>query len=228
LPGPRRFPDRRKSRRALFDETAILVCLNAMTHDVRWHFIFLLAVLGLTASCSKPKTPELAKSASPTPAPSVATTTATAPADDFACTLLTKEDTQAVQGEPFKSTKPSGQSGGGLIISQCYFELPTTVNSVVLTVTRKADGGRDPSDSWREIFHREESARKEKEEGEGKEPLKVEGVGDEAFWTGTRVGGALYVLKGNAYIRISVGGAGDQAQKMEKSKTLAESVLKRL
>ena len=64
------------------------------------------------------------------------------------------------------------------------------VNSIVLTVTRKAEGGRDPSESWREIFHREESARrKEKEEGD-KEPLKVEGVGDEAFWTGTRVGGA--------------------------------------
>jgi hypothetical protein len=42
------------------------------------------------------------------------------------------------------------------------------------------------------------------------------------------VGGALYVLKGNSYIRISVGGAGDQTQKMEKSKTLAESVLKHL
>jgi hypothetical protein len=105
--------------------------------------------------------------------------------------------------------------------------LPTTVNSVVLTVTRKAEGGRDPSESWREVFHREPSASK-KEEGEEKEPLKVEGVGDEAFWTGTRVGGALYVLKANTYFRISVGGAGDQTQKIESSKKLAESVLKRL
>jgi hypothetical protein len=38
----------------------------------------------------------------------------------------------------------------------------------------------------------------------------------------------LYVLNANTYIRISVGGAGDQAQKTEKSKTLAQSVLKRL
>src|SRR5436305_1821582 len=204
------------------------MCLNAMTHHARWHFIFLVALLGLNASCSKPKTAELAKAASPTPATSVSTTTATAATNDFACTLLSKEDAQAVQGEPFKSTKSSGQAGNGLVISQCYFELPTTVNSIVLTVTRKADGGRDPSDSWREIFHGEKSARKEKEEGEGKEPLKVDGVGDEAFWTGTRVGGALYVLKANTYIRISVGGAGDQAQKIEKSKALAESVLKRL
>jgi len=101
------------------------------------------------------------------------------------------------------------------------------VNSIVLTVTRKAEGGRDPSQSWREIFHREKALEK-KEEGEEKEPQKIEGIGDEAFWTGTRVGGALFVLKGNCYIRISVGGAGDQAQKIEKSKALAENVLKRL
>jgi hypothetical protein len=53
-------------------------------------------------------------------------------------------------------------------------------------------------------------------------------VGDDAFWTGTRVGGALYVLKGESYFRISVGGASDPAQKLEKSKTLAAFVLKRL
>ena len=195
-----------------------------MTYRVCRPLICLIAVLALGASCSKPKTPFLANS--PTPSP---TTAAPAPpvADDFACTLLTAEETQAVQGEPFKSTKPSQKITGDLMVSQCYFELPTTVNSIVLTVTRKGEGGRDPSQSWRDIFHREESGRK-KEEKEEKEPLKIEGIGDEAFWTGTRVGGALYVLKGNSYIRISVGGAGDQTQKIEKSKALAESVLKRL
>jgi hypothetical protein len=141
--------------------------------------------------------------------------------------LLTAAEIQAVQGEPFKSTKATEHTAAGTVASQCYFELPTTVNSVVLTVTRKAEGGRDPGESWREIFHREPSASK-KEEGEEKEPLKVEGLGDEAFWTGTRVGGALYILKANTYFRISVGGAGDQTQKIENSKKLAESVLKRL
>ena len=201
-----------------------------MAYPAHCRFFLFIAVVALTAGCSKPKTPVVANSPSPSPSPTVSpTVNATPVVDDFACTLLTKEDTQAVQGEPFKATKPTQHSAGGLAISQCYFELPTTVNSVVLTVTRKAEGGRDPSENWREIFHREESARKKKDGGEEeKEPLKVEGVGDEAFWTGTRVGGALYVLKGNCYIRVSVGGAGDQAQKMENSKKLAESVLKRL
>lgn len=198
----------------------------AVIESFGWRFLFLVVSLGLLGSCSKPATTNLANSPSPSPSPASAATTAAA--DNYACTLLTKEETQAVQGEPFKNTKPTQHSSGGLNVSQCYFELPTPVNSIVLSVTRKAAGGTDPSQSWREIFHREESARKKDEKEGEKEPLKVEGVGDEAFWTGNRVGGALYVLKGNCYIRISVGGAGDQALKIENSKKLALAVLKRL
>jgi hypothetical protein len=194
-----------------------------------------LGLFTLLVACSK-KTPEAAAPTSQ-PSASVSRTAATPKPQDpavaaYACTLLTPEEIAAVQGEPFKATKASSSSQPGLTISQCYFELPTTVNSVVLTVTRKSDeaGARDPKESWEEIFHREHPREKEEKEreGESKEPDKIDGLGDEAFWTGTRVGGALYVLKGNAYIRISVGGAGDQAEKTKRSKSLAESILKRL
>ena len=198
-----------------------------MTSRARAEFTILVSLLAFVAAgCSKSKTPDRANSALPSATPSVSVAPATADTD--ACALLTKEEIQAVQGEPFKDTKPSQKSTAGLIVSQCYFELPTPVNSVVITITRKAEGGRDPGESWQEIFHREKAPERKKEEGEEKEPLKVEGIGDEAFWTGNRVGGALFVLKGNCYLRISVGGAGHQAEKMEKSKTLASSALKRL
>lgn len=59
-------------------------------------------------------------------------------------------------------------------------------------------------------------------------PLKISGIGDDAYWTGNRVGGALYVLKGNIYFRISVGGAGDQQTKIKRASALAQSILKRL
>lgn len=198
-----------------------------MTHRARRGATILVLLLALTAgSCSKPKTDDRANSPQSSATP--AATAAAAPATDGdACTLLTKEEIQAVQGETFKNTKPSQKVAGGLTVSQCYFELPTAANSVVLTVTRKAEGGRDPSQSWQDMFHSERRSERE-EEGGDKEPPKIDGLGEEAFWTGTRVGGALFVLKGNCYIRISVGGAGDQAQKIEKSKALAESVLKRL
>ena len=199
-----------------------------MRRRVYPNLIFLFALAVFTAACSKTKSPVVAASPAPSAAPASSVASVTAGSGEFACKLLTADEAQAVQGEPFKNTKPSERAGAGLIVSQCYFETPTPVNSIVLTVTRKAEGGRDPSDSWREIFHREESARKKEEGEEEKKPLEVPGLGDEAFWTGTRIGGALYVLKGNCYIRISVGGAGDQQQKIEKSKKLAESVLKRL
>jgi hypothetical protein len=186
------------------------------------------AALALLA-CSKSKNPEVA--ATPPPQTITSPSSSTAP-DQFACGLLTREETQAVQGEPFKSTKASQGPGTGLKVSQCYFELPTPVNSIVLTATRKADGAnaRDPRASWHELFYGEHRSEREKEKEEGgeKKPQKIEGVGEDAFWSGSRVGGALYVLKGESYIRISVGGAGDQAQKLEKSKTLAAFVLKRL
>jgi hypothetical protein len=198
------------------------------------------SIMGLlmmsAAGCSKSDKPEVSTAtpqptasssqSPPSPAPKEAT-------DDgaFACTLLTREETQAVQGEPFKETKASRKSTGGLTTSQCYFELPTTVNSIVLTVTQRGEGAdaRDPKQNWQELFHRDKALEKKEEEKEGGQgPEEIEGLGDEAFWTGSRVGGALYVLKGNSFIRISIGGADDRAAKIEKSKALAQSVLKRL
>jgi hypothetical protein len=198
--------------------------------------ISIMALLMIaTAGCSKSDKPEVA-TATPRPKASATQPSASSPAAKegegagaFACTLLTKEETQAVQGEPFKNTKTSQKSSAGLTMSQCYFELPTTVNSIVLTVTQRAEGAdaRDPKQNWQELFHRDKAAEKKGEE-EGQGPEKIEGLGDEAFWTGSRVGGALYVLKGNSFIRISIGGGGDRPEKIEKSKALAQSVLKRL
>ena len=172
-----------------------------------------------------------------------------------ACALLTSQEIRSVQGESLKETKASGSVEGGFNNSQCFFALPTFTNSVSLVVTQKGDGAgaRDPKEFWEETFEGEQEAEadkkrekkserereaeakksrtkneREEEEEEAAPPQKVLGVGDEAFWTGSRVGGALYVLKGNTYVRVSVGGKGDQQAKINKSKALARLALKRL
>jgi hypothetical protein len=101
-------------------------------------------------------------------------------------------------------------------------------------------GARDPKDFWHDTFQEGKSVEKEKdgdsdrnkkkrgEEEELSRPEKVTGIGDDAYWTGSRVGGALYVLKGNAYVRVSVGGPANQADKIKKSKTLAQRAMERL
>ena len=172
-----------------------------------------------------------------------------------ACALLSSKDIEAVQGEAVKETKLSGQAGGGLQVSQCFYTLPSFANSISLLVAHKGEGpdAKDPKEFWRETFQKEsgeererererergrdrkdrdkakpESGRGEEEEEEGVPPQKVSGVGDSAYWIGSRVGGALYVLKGNAYLRISVGGSGDQASGITKTKKLAQKAVARL
>ncbi len=149
-----------------------------------------------------------------------------------ACSLLTSKEIESVQGEALKEPKSSGQTGSGFAVSQCYFGLPTASNSISLTLTEKSEGpeARDPKAFWEETFHGEKNEGKEREEREKKPapPEKIDGVGDEAFWLGNRFGGELYVLKGDSFFRISVGGAGDKAAKIDKSKKLAQMVLKRI
>ena len=183
--------------------------------------------------------------------PAATTAASTGKGKIDACALLTSPEIKSVQGEPLKETKASGSAEKGFLISQCFFTLPTFNNSISLVVTQKGEGagGRDPKEFWEATFEKsegegekerdkksakereKEKARersREEEEEEGPPAQKITGMGDEAFWTGSRVGGALYVLKGSTYLRISVGGAGDQQSKINKSKALARLALKRL
>jgi len=143
-----------------------------------------------------------------------------------------------------KQTKSSGSSADGFTVSQCYFTLPTSTNSISLVVTQRGEGpgARDPKQFWKETFpgdrdseqtrekdrDKDRDKGREKEERESGPPLKIAHLGDQAFWSGNPVGGALYVLKGNALVRVSIGGSADQRTKINKSKALAQIVLKHL
>lgn len=149
--------------------------------------ISLALLLTAVAACSKSDKPEVS-AATPQPSASASQSSPSSPAarkaagdGAFACTLLTREETQAVQGEPFKETKASQKLTAGLIQSQCYFELPTTVNSIVLTVTQRAEGAdaRDPKQNWQELFHRDKALEKKKKRrkaGKGRRRSKVWGM----------------------------------------------------
>lgn len=206
---------------------------------------------GNQVATASPTTPGSPGSAAQNGEPAATTAASTGMGKIDACALLTSPEIRSVQGEPLKETKASGSAEKGFLVSQCFFTLPTFNNSISLVVTQKGEGagGRDPKEFWEATFEKSEGERekerdkksakereKEKERGKGREEeeeeaasaQKITGVGDEAFWTGSRVGGALYVLKGSTYLRISVGGADDQQSKINKSKALARLALKRL
>jgi hypothetical protein len=146
------------------------------------------------------------------------------------CRLLTDVEVRAVQGQTPTQKIPSEQPAGAFRFTQCFYrtqELSSSV-SVALGVPltdNKRSGARD---YWRAQFKREEREEREESDEKKQEPRRVAGVGDEAFWVGDPVTGALYVLRGEVFLRVSVGGPPAQAEKIKRAKTLALYALKRL
>jgi hypothetical protein len=163
-----------------------------------------------------------------------------------ACALLTSDDVKAVQGEAVRDSKASRRSDGALSVSQCFFSTATFNKSVSLEVTRggagqsarkfwdarferaREEGGKGERERERERREREKKGEKKDEEEEESLPTPVKGIGDEAYWASSHVNGILYVLKGDAFIRVSIGGADDNATRLKKSKALAQKAITRL
>src|ERR1051325_8075371 len=112
-------------------------------------YVIVLSCLILAGCSSKESAPPANSGApagtSPAAANSPATST-TAPASTVqskvdVCGLLTSEDLKNVQGEAYKDAQRSDRQEGDFIVAQCYYALPTTVNSVVLNVTTAREGG---------------------------------------------------------------------------------------
>ena len=128
--------------------------------------IFLLVIV--VAGCkstenSAPANPNSGTASTPTPAavgnPPASSTNSASPvkSEIDACSLLSSDDLRSIQGEAYKEAQRSDREDKGLVISQCYYQMPTMVNSVVLNVTTPKRGGGDlnPRVYWEETFHKE-------------------------------------------------------------------------
>jgi hypothetical protein len=156
------------------------------------------------------------------------------------CALLTSADIHRVQGDPVQETKPTTQPGGGLVMSQCLFRTANPSKSVSVAIA--SPGSISPRTFWQQQFRSEKPTSEEKtekqpaagskgekeEDEESTRPRTIKGLGEQAFWVGSPMVGALYVLKGNTFLRISVGGVREESARIAKSIALARSALKRL
>jgi len=161
-----------------------------------------------------------------------------------ACALLTGAEIEAVQGEPVSETRTSVRPNGEMLIAECLYQTSTSTKSVsvVLAASRSArPSALTPRKFWMKQFHAndlredempaaDKTAQRPEPEGEeeGPKPRRIEGLGEEAYWVGTPITGALYVLKGDNFIRISVGGVREEGARIEKSKALARAIVNRL
>ncbi len=161
-----------------------------------------------------------------------------------ACILLTSAEIDAVQGEPVKETKASVQPNGEMLISECLFlatNFAKSVNVALATPTSALPSAFTPRKFWQNQFHasemeedklraagKREQKREPEGEEEGRKPRRIEGLGEDAYWVGTPFTGALYVLQGDNFVRISIGGVGEESVRIEKTKILARALVKRL
>lgn len=155
------------------------------------------------------------------------------------CKLLSAAEIKRVQHTVLKETKPSVMStSGAMSMRQCFYRTESHVDSVSLLVAESGKGqptaARDYWDSTLVKAADTETpplASGEMTKAEAKKqrhkPEPVAGVGDQAWWVGDRATGALYVLSGDRFFRISVGGkvADDKKARMM---ALAAIVLKKL
>ena len=151
-----------------------------------------------------------------------------------ACSLISKDDVASVQKTAVKEAKNTDRLDGTLRISQCLYtaaEYSRSVNLALVQTDPNQPGKRGPKDFWKEKFDPYENEapganRDEKEQGPA--PKRINGLGDEAFWVTNRFGGMLYVLKGDVFLSIGIGGTDDEETKLVKSKVLAQKALQKL
>jgi hypothetical protein len=206
-----------------------------------------LLVVLVCAGCNKP---QRSTSVSPTPAQSSPTNQIVPllPEPRIApCSLVTNEEVGAIQHATITDAKSSAGVSAGMLMSQCYYNAREPNMSVSLAVIEhnpQDAAAPDAKSYWTESFRRlagDESdedkpgEKKEKRGGVAREekekrvpPKRLDGIGEEAYWSGSRFGGALYVLAKDAIVRISVGGPDNEETKIEKSKALAQKALSRL
>src|SRR5881275_1751897 len=140
-----------------------------------------------------------------------------------ACSLLSKEDVESVQKLPVNEMKSSEHLDGTFRISQCLYtaaEFSKSVNLALIQRDPNQHGARSPKDFWKEKFdpyeNEEPRTNTHNENEEGPAPKKIVGLGEEAYWVANRFGGILYVLKGDAFISVGLGGTDDDATKLKK------------
>jgi hypothetical protein len=190
------------------DETSWLFCDHEeMTARISFAFGFLCLLLVCACSSTPPAVP------------------AAMPATFDACALLTPADVKDVQGEEPVESKASEQSDGNLIIHQCFFRLAEFSKSVSVSA------GTVGRAHWNRMFaeraeSEEEGREREGRGGDARRPVR--GLGDEAYWLPTPVGGTLYVRQGEDLLRIALGGSVSDADRLMKATTLAGRALPRL
>lgn len=141
---------------------------------------------------------------------------------NHACDYLTKDEVKTVMGVDIGeiSSQPANPMGQSI----CFFDIPsdTAVRFAQLQMVRSGWAKRSGK-NWEApaLFKNNMSFL------DGLE--KIAGIGDKAYWggSGLKLGAGLHVLYKDSYFTVQAA-TGDPKLNLEKSKTLAEFIIKKI
>jgi hypothetical protein len=157
-----------------------------------------------------------------------------------ACTLLTAAEVERVQGGALREAISSGDAAAAVASTQCFFRAEPFSSSVSLTLTRAGRGRadrRELRERWERLLRPQErqgqSPERERDGGREKQGPRpaltpVAGLAEEAWLADAPGNVSLYVLAPDAFLRLSVGGPGDTADRSRRAQVLARAALARL
>ena len=138
--------------------------------------------------------------------------------------VIDKAEAESILGVRVKNPTPRNVDGKDGYYSKCNYYSAIPGKSLVLRLHQAAAGGAIDPQKELELVAASSGSMK-----------TVEGLGDKAqMFTGGGDSGVasrvfmLYVVKGNAFIMIGLGGIADESMALEKAKNIAQKLLEHL
>jgi hypothetical protein len=136
--------------------------------------------------------------------------------------IVSKNDAESTLGEAVKDPQPRDEEGADGYYSRCNYYSQNPGRSLVLRVRQASAGQLAPAKQLEELMA-------------GNDKIKpLSGFGDKAALSseGAQNGLShllmLYVVKGNAFVTVGIGGINYEKAALEKAKTLARRILAKL
>jgi hypothetical protein len=137
--------------------------------------------------------------------------------------IIGKTEAEKILGESVRDPQPLNTSGTDGYYSKCNYYSTKSVRSLLVRVRLASQGSIDPQKELEQVA------------ANGGALKPVEGLGEKAgMFNGTPQNGLpanvimLYVVKGNAFVTIGVGGVKDEDTALEKAKDVARKILAKL
>jgi hypothetical protein len=176
-----------------------VIFLKTFMKNLRFALTTLVVLFSISA-CSAPKAPSAENAATPTTPSNEAPAPVAVP---DACKYLTKEIAETVVGSVDTAPKTNGSGNG---ISNCMY-LSTDLSAVSLLIQVGSSGS-----DFEKGFGLSKSI-------SGVDPVKVDGLGDGAFWAGGTLN-QMNILKGNNLMIVSGMGLKGDTQSVLKDVSL--------